>query len=168
MEARPSPRPGASAKQGAVEGQGIALVLRDGTYAAGVVRVSVDPSSGKVVVKSVAVAQDAGLIINPTSVERQVESAVLQTTSRALLEEVTFDSANVTSLDWSAYPLLTMADAPTITTVLINHPEIPATGVGEPAVNLIAPGISNAVFDATGVRLRNLPFRPDRVKAAMA
>jgi CO/xanthine dehydrogenase Mo-binding subunit len=92
---------------------------------------------------------------------------VLQTTSRALLEEVTFDSANVTSLDWSSYPLLTMADAPEVTTVLIDHPEIPATGVGEPAVNLIAPAISSAIFDATGVRLRSLPFRPDVVKAAL-
>ena len=166
-DARPSPKPGASARQGAVEGRGVALVLRDGTYAAGVARVAVDPATGRVQVRSVTVAQDAGLIINPTSVERQVESAVLQTTSRALLEEVTFDSANVTSLDWSSYPLLTMADAPEVTTVLIDHPEIPATGVGEPAVNLIAPAISSAIFDATGVRLRSLPFRPDVVKAAL-
>jgi CO/xanthine dehydrogenase Mo-binding subunit len=167
-EARPSPKQGASVHQGVVEGQGAALVLRDGTYAAGVARVAVDPATGRVQVKSVTVAQDAGLIINPTSIERQVESAVLQTTSRALLEEVTFDSANVTSLDWSSYPILPMADAPSVNTVLIDHPEIAPTGVGEPAVNLIAPAISNAIFDATGVRLRTLPFRPDAVKAALA
>ena len=166
-DARPSPRPGASAKQGRVTGRGVALVLRDGTYAAGVAAVSVDPSTGRVQVQSVTVAQDAGLIINPMAIEHQVESAVLQTTSRAMLEEVTFDSANVTSLDWSTYPILTMADAPRVTTVLIDHPEIPSTGVGEPAVNLIAPAISNAIFDATGVRLRTLPFRPDVVRAAM-
>ncbi len=85
-----------------------------------------------------------------------------------MLEEVTFDAANVTSADWASYPILTMADAPKVTAVLINRPEIPATGVGEPAVNLIAPAISNAIFDATGVRIRTLPLRAAAVKAAMA
>ncbi|SRR6266487_1912850 len=167
-DARPSPRPGASTKQGPVSGRGIALVLRDGTYAAGVAQVAVDPASGKVQVQSFTVAQDSGLIINPVAVERQVESCVLQTTSRAMLEEVTFDGANVTSLDWSTYPILTMADAPKVTTVLIDRPELPATGVGEPAVNVVAPAISSAIFDATGVRIRTLPMRPDTVKAALA
>jgi nicotinate dehydrogenase subunit B len=166
-EARPSPGPGASAKRGVVSGRGIALVLRDGTYAAGVVQLSVDPATGAVQVQDVTVAQDSGLVINPTAVEHQVESCVLQTMSRALLEQVTFDSSNVTSLDWSSYPILTMAGAPRITTVLIDHPEIAATGVGEPAVNLIAPAISSAIFDATGVRIRTLPLRPDAVKAAL-
>jgi nicotinate dehydrogenase subunit B len=165
---RPSPKPGASAKGGAVTGRGIALVLRDGTYAAGVAEVSVDPASGKVQVQRVTVAQDSGLIINPSAIEHQIESCVIQTTSRAMLEQVTFDTSNVTSQDWSSYPILAMADAPKVQTVLINHPEIPATGVGEPAVNLIAPAISNAIFDATGVRIRTLPMRPDAVKAAMA
>ncbi|HEY4028330.1 MAG TPA: molybdopterin cofactor-binding domain-containing protein [Candidatus Dormibacteraeota bacterium] len=167
-DARPSPRPGAGTRQGVVSGRGIALVLRDGTYAAGVVQLSVDPATGAVRVQSVTVAQDSGLVINPTAVEHQVESCVLQTMSRALLEQVTFDGSNVTSLDWSSYPILTMADAPKITTVLINRPDIPATGVGEPAVNLIAPAISSAIFDATGVRMRTLPLRADAVKAALA
>jgi nicotinate dehydrogenase subunit B len=167
-DSRPSPKSGASTKSGAVTGRGIALVLRDGTYAAGVAEVSVDPSSGKVQVQRVTVAQDSGLIINPSAIEHQVESAVIQTTSRAMMEQVTFDTANVTSLDWSSYPILTMADAPKVQTVLINHPEIPATGVGEPAVNLIAPAISSAIFDATGVRIRTLPMLPAAVKAAMA
>jgi CO/xanthine dehydrogenase Mo-binding subunit len=167
-DARPSPKSGAGTKSGAVSGRGIALVLRDGTYAAGVAEVSVNPSTGKVQVQRVTVAQDSGLIINPSAVEHQIESCVLQTTSRAMLEQVTFDSANVTSLDWSSYPILAMADAPKVQTVLINHPEIPATGVGEPAVNLIAPAISSAIFDATGVRIRTLPMRPEAVKAALA
>ena len=166
-DSRPSPKPGASARQGIVTGRGIALVLRDGTYAAGVARVSVDPATGRVQVQSVTVAQDSGLVINPSAVEHQIESCVLQTTSRALLEQVTFDSANVTSLDWHDYPILTMADAPQVTSVLINHPEIPATGVGEPAVNLVAPAVSSAIFDATGVRIRTLPLRPDAVRAAL-
>jgi nicotinate dehydrogenase subunit B len=167
-DSRPSPKPGASTKSGVVTGRGIALVLRDGTYAAGVAEVSVDPATGKVQVQRVTVAQDSGLIINPSAVEHQLESCVIQTTSRAMLEQVTFDSANVTSLDWSSYPILTMADSPKVQTVLINHPEIPATGVGEPAVNLIAPAISSAIFDATGVRIRTLPMLPEAVKAAMA
>lgn len=167
-DSRPSPKSGASTKSGVVTGRGIALVLRDGTYAAGVAEVSIDPSSGKVQVQRVTVAQDSGLIINPSAIEHQVESAVIQTTSRAMMEQVTFDAANVTSLDWSSYPILTMADAPKVQTVLINHPEIPATGVGEPAVNLIAPAISSAIFDATGVRIRTLPMLPAAVKAAMA
>jgi nicotinate dehydrogenase subunit B len=167
-DSRPSPKPGAGTKSGVVTGRGIALVLRDGTYAAGVAEVSVDPATGRVQVQRVTVAQDSGLIINPSAVEHQLESCVIQTTSRAMLEQVTFDSANVTSLDWSSYPILTMADSPKVQTVLINRPEIPATGVGEPAVNLIAPAISSAVFDATGVRIRTLPMLPDAVKAAMA
>jgi len=164
---RPSPQPGASARADGRTGQGVALVLRDGTYAAAVARVSVDPATGKVGVQSVTVAQDAGQIINPTAVEHQIESAVLQTTSRALLEEVTFDNSNVTSVDWSRYPILTMADAPQVTAVLIDHPEISPTGVGEASVNVVAPAIVNAVFDATGVRIRALPLRADRVKAAL-
>jgi nicotinate dehydrogenase subunit B len=164
---RPSPRPGGGADRGTVSGRGIALVLRDGTYAAAVANASVDPQTGKVQVQQVTVAQDAGQVINPTAIEHQIESAVLQTASRALLEQVTFDSANVTSLDWHSYPILTMADAPKVTAVLIDHPEIPPTGVGEPAVNLIAPAVSNAIFDATGVRIRTLPFLPDAVKAAL-
>src|SRR5207244_9506004 len=119
---------------GAASGRGISLVLRVGTYAAGVAKVSVDPGTGKVQVQSVSVAQDSGLMINPLAIEHQIESAVIQTMSRALLEEVTFDTTNVTSLDWRSYPILTMADTPRVTSVLINRPEIPATGVGEPAV----------------------------------
>ena len=166
-EARPSPRPGASTRSGTVTGQGISLVLRGGTYAAAVLKASVDPSTGKVQVHEVTVAQDSGLVINPSAVEHQNESSVIQTLSRAMYEEVTFDAANVTSLDWKSYPIATMMDAPRINMVLINHPELTPTGVGEPSTNLMAPALSSAIFDATGVRLRTLPFRPDRVKAAL-
>ena len=112
-------------------------------------------------------AQDSGLVINPSAVEHQNESSVIQTLSRAMYEEVTFDTANVTSLDWKSYPIATMMDTPQINVVLINHPELTPTGVGEPSTNLIAPALSSAIFDATGVRLRTLPLRPDRVKAAL-
>ncbi|HVB78191.1 MAG TPA: molybdopterin cofactor-binding domain-containing protein [Candidatus Nitrosotalea sp.] len=167
-EARTSPRPAASPTQNGASGQGIALVLRDGTYAASVVKLALDPSTGKIQLQSVTVAQDSGLIINPMAIKHQIESCVIQTASRAIHEEVTFDTSNVTSTDWASYPLLTMAEAPqVINSVLINHPEIPSTGVGEPAVNLMAPAISSAIFDATGVRLRTLPFTPTVVKAGL-
>jgi len=166
-DSRPSPRSGASTKNGTVTGRGVAFVLRDGTYAAAVLTAAVDPRTGKVQVQNVWLAQDSGLIINPMAIEHQIESAVLQTVSRALFEEVTFDTANVTSLDWKTYPILTMADAPKVTSILINHPEISPTGTGEPACNVLASAMSSAIFDATGVRIRSLPLRPDRVKAAL-
>src|SRR5262249_32936693 len=111
--------------------------------------------------------QDNGLTINPRAVQLTMEAGVTQTTSRALWEEVTFNRSNVTSTDWSTYPILTFKDAPVIETVLLNRPELPATGVGEPACCPVAAAISNAVFDAIGVRLRQLPMRADRVKALM-
>src|SRR5262249_6586505 len=119
-DSRPSPKPGASTKGGTATGRGISLVLRDRTYAAGVAEVAVDPASGRVQVSRFTVAQASGLVINPSAVEHQIESCVIQTMSRALLEEVKFDSSNVTTVDWSSYPLLTMADTPKVQSVLIN------------------------------------------------
>jgi CO/xanthine dehydrogenase Mo-binding subunit len=92
---------------------------------------------------------------------------VLQTASRVLHEEVTFDTSNVTSADWVSYPILRMDETPTINTVLVPNPQIAPSGVGEPAVNVMPSAISSAIFDATGVRLRTMPFTPEVVKAAM-
>jgi nicotinate dehydrogenase subunit B len=97
-----------------------------------------------------------------------MSTGVTQTTSRALLEEVTLDGSTVTSIDWHTYPILRFKDAPSIHTMLLNHPEYPATGAGEGACCPVAAAIGNAIFDATGVRIRDLPFRPKRVKAALA
>jgi CO/xanthine dehydrogenase Mo-binding subunit len=166
-ESRPSPKSGASTSSGTVTGQGIAFVLRDGTYAAAVVKLEVTPATGMVLLTEVTVAQDQGQIINPRAVEHQITSCVIQTASRVLHEEVKFDTSNVTTVDWRSYPLLRMDETPTITTVLVPNPQIAPTGVGEPAVNVMPSAISSAIFDATGVRLRTMPFTPEVVKAAM-
>jgi nicotinate dehydrogenase subunit B len=166
-ESRPSPSSGASTTNGTVTGQGISFVLRGGTYAAGLVKLQVTPATGKVLLTEVTVAEDQGQIINPRAVEHQITSCVLQTASRTLHEEVTFGTSNVTSVDWDSYPILTMAETPAITTVLIPNPQITPTGVGEPAVNVMPSAISSAIFDATGVRLRTMPFTAEVVMAAM-
>jgi nicotinate dehydrogenase subunit B len=166
-DSRPSPAPGAATQGSVAVGRGVAVVNRFGTYVAEVAQVQVNRSTGAIQVTNVWAAHDCGLIVNPKAVQAQVESNVIQATSRTLKEEVTFDSSNVTSLDWVGYPILTFPEVPHIETVLINHPEFPSSGVGEPATNPIGAAISNAVFDATGVRLRSMPFRPDRVLAAL-
>ncbi|WP_203918679.1 xanthine dehydrogenase family protein molybdopterin-binding subunit [Rugosimonospora africana] len=166
-EARPSPKRDASTSNGTVTGQGISFVLRDGTYAAAVVKLEVTPATGKVLLTEVTVAQDQGQIINPRAIEHQISSCVLQTASRVLHEEVKFDTANVTTVDWVSYPLLRMDETPTINTILVPNPQIAPSGVGEPAVNVMPSAISSAIFDATGVRLRTMPFTQEVVKAAM-
>ena len=113
-------------------------------------------------------AHDCGLIINPDGLKNQIEGNVIQGISRALKEEVSFDQTQVTSLNWATYPILTFAEVPTIELALINRPEEPPWGAGEPAICPVAAAIGNAIFDATGVRLRTVPFTPDRVLAALA
>jgi len=166
-ETRPSPRPTLASINPAL-GRGVAVANRDGTLVAEVAEVEVDRSSGEIRVRRVWVAQDNGLTINPKAVQAQIESNVVQATSRALKEQVTFDSANITSVDWRSYPILTFQEVPEVETILIDRPDKPATGVGEPASIPIYAAISNAVFDAIGVRLRSTPFKPDVVLAALS
>lgn len=116
----------------------------------------------------VVVAHDCGLIINPDGVKNQVEGNVIQTISRTLKEELAFDASNVISVDWQSYPILTFDEVPEMETVLINRPELAASGVGEPASCPVPAAIGNAIFDATGARLTEIPFTPDRVLAAMS
>ena len=114
-------------------------------------------------------AYDCGLIINPDGLRRCIEGNVVQGTSRALSEEVTFDHAKVTSVDWTTYPILDITEAPEADDiVLINHPELPPAGAGESSIRPVAAAIANAVFDATGVRLRRAPLTPERLKPALA
>jgi CO/xanthine dehydrogenase Mo-binding subunit len=112
---------------------------------------------------------DSGPISNPDGIKNQVEGGTLQGLSRALLEEVTWNADRVTSVDWRTYrPLYLGAEVPKIEAVLINRADVEAMGAGETAVTVAAAAIGNAIFDATGVRLRQIPFTPERVKAALA
>jgi CO/xanthine dehydrogenase Mo-binding subunit len=168
-ETRPSPRPSAA---GAVaRGRGFSCVLYEGDngYCAMVAEVEVERASGRITVKRLVCSQDCGPISSPDGMKNQIEGGALQGMSRALGEEVTWDDRKVTSIDWRSYHSLTLGfEPPIIESVLINRPEVEATGAGETTITLVASAIGNAVFDATGARLRQVPFTPDRVKAALA
>lgn len=150
-------------------GQGIAYAQRNGTRVAVIAEVEVNTKTGKVWARKYTVAQDAGLIINPNLLKMTIEGNVVQGTSRALKEEVTFDAKNVTSIDWLTYPILDITEAPeTIDVVLINRPEIAPTGAGEASMRPLAAAVANAIYDATGVRMRQAPFTPARIKTGLA
>jgi nicotinate dehydrogenase subunit B len=153
-----------------LNGRGIAYVhyKQAENYVAMSAEVAVDPASGAVRVLRVACAHDCGLMINPDAVKAQVEGCILQTLSRTLFEEVTFDHSRVTSTDWSTYSILTFSDAPQLDIALIDRPHERPLGAGEAAAAPVAAAVGNAIFDATGVRLRSAPFTPARVKAALA
>ena len=119
-------------------------------------------------VKRVVVAHDCGLIINPDGLKNQIEGNVIQATSRALKEQVTWDDSRITSVDWDSYPILKFAEVPDIDIVLINHPDQPAMGAGEPATVTVAPAIANAIYNAVGVRIREVPFLPKKIRALMS
>jgi len=148
----------------------VAYVRYDGTeaYVAAVADVGVNPENGQVRVTRVVVAHDCGLIINPDGLRNQIEGNFIQATSRTLKEEVKFDRAVVTSLDWALYPILRFPEIPDVIVELINRPDQPAVGAGEATTSAIAPAIANAIFNATGVRLRTVPFTPERMKAALS
>jgi len=162
---RPSPAPAAAGN--IAKGRGIALTQRANTYVATVAEVEVNKTTGQVAVKRIVCSHDCGLMINPDGVKNQVEGNVIQGLSRALLEEVTFNTNGVTSLDWATYPILRFPDVPDLDVVLINRPEMQPLGAGEGATIPPAAAIANAIFDAVGVRLREGPFTPKRVLAAM-
>ncbi|WP_337188980.1 molybdopterin cofactor-binding domain-containing protein [Phenylobacterium sp.] len=136
--------------------------------AAWVVDVEVNKATGDVAVTKVTVAQDSGMVINPDGVRHQIEGNVIQSTSRALKERVTFDETAVTSRDWSTYPILRFTEVPVVETHLVPRPDDPPLGVGESASVPSAAAIANAVYDATGVRFRELPLTPERVRAGLA
>jgi len=152
-----------------LRGRGIAYAQRSGTRVAIVAEVEVDRGSGRIWARKFTVAHDCGQIINPDGLKYTIEGNVVQGISRTLLEEVKFDDKTVTSVDWQTYPILDITETPDeVDVVLINHPEIAPSGAGEPSSRPMAVAIANAVFDATGVRLRRVPFTPDRVRAALS
>jgi CO/xanthine dehydrogenase Mo-binding subunit len=169
-EERPSPRSNLK-RTGIANGRGMGAVLYEGDngYCALVAEVDVDQDTGLIAVKRLVVALDCGPVSNPDGVRNQVEGGALQGLSRALLEEVTWDDQRVTSVDWTSYKSLSLGfAAPAIETVLIDQKDAPADGAGETSITVVAAALGNAIFDATGARLRQLPFTPERVKAALA
>jgi nicotinate dehydrogenase subunit B len=154
----------------AKRGRGIAFARYETAYAyvAVVAEVAVDTASGQIQVTRIVVAHDCGLVINPDGVRNQVEGNVIQGVSRSLKEEVTWDDQAVTSLTWPTYPILTFPEVPEIEIELIDRPDEPPVGAGEPAICPVTAAIGNAVFDAVGVRLRDVPFTPGRVLAALS
>jgi nicotinate dehydrogenase subunit B len=148
-------------------GRGVAMTRRSGGYAAAIADVDVNRASGKVIVKRITLAHDCGLMINPDGVKNQVEGNIVQGVSRAVLEEVRFNADGVTTLDWATYPILKFAEVPEIDIALINRPDVAPLGAGELATVPVPAAIASAIFDAVGAKLREAPFTPNRVLAAM-
>jgi len=132
-----------------------------------VAEVEVKRSSGDIRVTKFYLAHDCGQIINPDGLRNQLDGNVIQTISRTLIEELKYDRSAVTSLDWESYPILRFPQIPELVYDLIDRSNERPWGAGEPSAAVVPSAISNAVFDAIGVRLRSVPFTPDKVTAAM-
>ena len=166
-EKRPSPQ---KQEGDVVKGRGMAYVKYElvRTYVGAVADVEVKRSTGEIKVTTFYLTHDCGQIINPDGLKNQLDGNVLQTLSRVLKEELTFDRSHVTSLDWDSYPILTFPEIPELVYDLIDRPNERPWGAGEPASAVIPSAVSNAVFNATGVRLRSAPYTPAKVKAALS
>ena len=165
-------RPSASVKHtganGELIGRGIAFATRTPTIVATVAEVGVNPHTGAVRVRRLICAHDCGFIVNPKSLQGTIEANMIQSMSRAIYEEATFDQGNVTSRDWLTYPIAHMHDVPDeVKVVMINSTTIAPSGAGEPSSRTTAAAIANAIFDATGARVRTAPLTPKNVLAAM-
>jgi len=151
-----------------MRGRGVSYGQRGKTLVAIIAEVEVNRSTGKVQPTRFAVAHNCGLIVNPSALYHTIEGNIIHASSRALHEEVRFDEKNVTSVDWETYPILDITEAPQkIDIVLINDQEKGPYGAGEGSTRPLAGAIGNAIFDATGIRLRRAPFTADRMKAAL-
>jgi len=164
------PRVAASSLSNAevVTGRGIGLGSHHVSYGAAVAEIEVNRRTGEIVARRVFAALDAGLTVNPALVENQIVGQAIQAVSRVLKEEVTFDGNGVNSVDWVSYPVLRFAEHPQVTAIVVQRLDEPSTGAGEEAMGATGAAITNAFFDATGVRLRQYPMTPARVKAALA
>jgi CO/xanthine dehydrogenase Mo-binding subunit len=150
-------------------GRGIAYAQRAGTIVAVVAEIEVNRKTGRIWGRKFTVAHDCGLIVNPQGLRYTIEGGLVQALSRTLYEEVQFTPDQVKSVDWNTYPILDIKDTPeAIDIVLINRPEAPPTGAGEATCRVLPAAVANAFFDATGVRMRQAPLNPARVKAILA
>lgn len=171
-DTRPSPKPRGNGN--ILTGRGIAYTYRSQTVVAEIAEVEVDRKTGHVWVKRLVCAHDCGLVVNPEALRRAVEGGMLHSISRALKEEVRFDTEKITNADWNSSPTLTHLDTPERIDVVIvngdpnpNRPDLPHYGAGETVCKPMLAAIANAIHDATGIRLRRVPFRDDRVLAAL-
>jgi len=171
-DARPSPKPVGTGN--VLTGRGIAYTYRSQTVVAQIAEVEVNRTTGHVWVKRLVCAHDCGLVVNPEGLRRTVEGAMMHSLSRALHEEVAFDTEKVTSVDWITHPTLTHRDTPAqIDVVIVNgdpnpdRPDLPHYGAGETACKPLMAAVANAVYDATGVRIRRVPLRDAAVLRAL-
>jgi nicotinate dehydrogenase subunit B len=171
-DSRPSGKPRSAGK--ILTGRGIAYTFRGQTMVAQIVEVEVNRQTGHVWAKRIVCAHDCGFVVNPTSLRTSVECGMLHGLSRALHEEVKFDTEKVTSVDWISHPTLRHADVPESMEIVVvngdpnpNRPDLPLYGAGEACLKPTMAAVGNAIFDATGVRIRRVPFRPERVLAAL-
>lgn len=168
-QTRPSPLPNNTGRY--LTGRGIAGMQYEGVggaYAATVAEVQVDTKTGKVKVTHVWAAQDCGLTINPDGMRAQAEGCVIQAVSRTLREEVKWTPEKITTVDWATYPVLRFPELPKFDFINLDHPDQPPVGAGEVVITALPAAIGNAIFDATGKRLRQIPFTPTRVRAALS
>ena len=152
-----------------LKGRGVSYVKYElvRTYVGAVADIEVDRTTGKIRVPRFYLVQDCGQIINPDGVKSQLDGNIIQTISRTLIEEVKWDRSMVTTLDWESYPIITFPEVPELHYDLIDRPNERPWGAGEPAASVVPSAIANAIFDATGVRMRSVPFTPEKVKAAL-
>lgn len=150
-------------------GRGISYLRysNNNTYVAAIAEVAVNRKTGEIRVERVCIAHDCGLVVNPDGTINQIEGGTIQTVSRTLMETVRWDRREVLSRDWASYPILRHDQVPRVEVDLIDRPDQPTFAAGEPTPCAIPAAIGNAVFDATGARLREVPFTPEQVKAAL-
>jgi CO/xanthine dehydrogenase Mo-binding subunit len=171
-DARPSPK--SRGNGDILTGRGIGYSFRGQTVVAQIAEVEVNRHTGHVWAKRLVCAHDCGLVVNPQSLRRTIEGAMLHALSRAIHEEVQFDAEKVTSVDWVSHPTLRHSDVPAAIDIVLvngdpnpNRPDLPPYGAGEASCKPMLAAIANAIYDATGVRLRRVPFRDGRVLAAL-
>ena len=151
------------------KGRGVSYIKYElvRTYVGVVADVEVNRRTGKVRVERFYVAHDCGQIINPDGLRNQIDGNIIQTVSRTLVEDLQWNRSAVTSLDWKTYPILRFPDVPEIITELIDRPKERPWGAGEPTAAVVPSAIANAIYDAVGIRMRSVPFTPDKVLAAL-